>query len=109
MSNKVKSQLRDIMLQAHTFIRKNGMSLSAALKCAWANAKLRAAMASRIVKFYFVKVDGTTREAYGTLKADIVPATQDSGRKPNPSVQVYYDCEKEAWRCYKRANLLRIA
>ncbi|MCR5158642.1 MAG: SH3 beta-barrel fold-containing protein [Prevotella sp.] len=112
MSNKAKNQLRDIMLQAHTFIRKNGMSLSEALKCAWANAKLRAAMTTRIVKFYFLKLDGTTREAYGTLKADIVPATLDSGRKPNPSVQVYFDTERGEhgeWRCFKKANLLRIA
>ena len=97
------------MLQAWQFIRKNGMSLTDALKCAWANAKVKAAMHLRIVKFYFLKIDGSVREAYGTLKADLVPQTGDSGRKPNPTVQVYYDTEKAAWRCFKKANLLRMA
>ena len=109
MSTQARNQRRDIMLQAWQFIRKNGMSLADALKCAWANAKVKAAMTQRIVKFYFVKIDGSVREAYGTLKADLVPQTGDSGRKPNPTVQVYYDCEKEAWRCFKKANLLRMA
>ena len=109
MSTQVKNQLRDIMLQAWSFVKVNGMSMAEALKCAWVNYKVRAAMVSRIVKFYFLKVDGSVREAYGTLKSDIVPPTQDSGRKPNPSVQVYYDTEKASWRCFKRANLLRMA
>lgn len=97
------------MQAAWGFARINGMSMAEALKCAWCNYKVRVAMKSRIVKFYFLKVDGTTREAYGTLKSDIVPETQESGRKPNPSVQVYYDTEKASWRCFKRANLLRMA
>lgn len=96
------------MRAAWGFVKINGMSMAEALKCAWVNYKVRAAMVSRIVKFYFLKVDGTTREAYGTLKADIVPPTGD-GRKPNETIQTYYDTEKAAWRCFKRANLLRMA
>ena len=96
------------MRAAWGFVKINGMSMAEALKCAWVNYKVRAAMVSRIVKFYFLKVDGTTREAYGTLKADIVPPTGD-GRKPNATIQTYYDTEKAAWRCFKRANLLRMA
>lgn len=83
--------------------------MAEALRCAWVNYKVRAAMVRRIVKFYFLKIDGSVREAYGTLKSDIVPQTQDSGRKPNPTVQIYYDMEKNSWRCFKRANLLRMA
>lgn len=101
--------MSEIMKAAWSFVKVNGMSMAEALKCAWVNYKVRAAMVSRIVKFYFLKVDGSVREAYGTLKSDIVPPTQDSGRKPNPSVQVYYDTEKASWRCFKRANLLRMA
>ena len=108
MSTTKKNELRDIMRLAHQFVRKNGFTMSEALKTAWMNFKLKAAMMKSIVKFYFLKVDGSTREAYGSLKSDIVPETGD-GRKPNPTIQVYYDCEKEAWRCFKRANLIRIA
>ena len=109
MSTQVKNQLRDIMLQAWTFVRHNGFTMAEAMKCAWANAKVKAEMAKRIVKFYFLKIDGSVREAYGTLKADLVPQTGDSDRRRNDTVQVYYDCEKEAWRCFKKANLLRMA
>ena len=110
MSQKVKNKMREVMQLAHQFIRKNGMSLSDALKVAWANIKLKVAMKSRIVKFYFVKVSGETREAYGSLADGIIPAIEsDSSRKQNETCQVYYDCEKEAWRCFKKANLLRIA
>lgn len=85
------------------------MSLSEALKVAWVNIKLKVAMKSRIVKFYFVKISGERREAYGTLAENLIPQVGESGRKPNETVQVYYDSEKEAWRSFKKANLLRIA
>jgi hypothetical protein len=110
MSTQVKNQLKDIMTQAWSFVKKNGMSMTEALRVAWLNFKVRKAMAHRIVKFWFLKVDGTTREAYGTLKSDIVPpTTENDHRKKNDSLQVYYDTEKAAWRCFKRANLLRMA
>ena len=104
MSTQVRNQLRDIMLQAWRFVKRNGMSMAEAMKCAWCNHKVRTAMMSRIVKFYFLKVDGSIREAYGTLKSDIVPPTSESNRKKNVIVQVYYDTEKAAWRCFKRAK-----
>ena len=110
MRQIVKNTLREVMQLAHQFIRKNGMSLSEAMKTAWVNIKLKAAMKSRIVKFYFVKISGEIREAYGSLADSIIPAIEgDNSRKQNESCQTYYDCEKEAWRCFKKANLLRIA
>lgn len=75
--------------------QENGYTLSEALKVAWANVKLHAAMQTRIVKFYFQKVDGTIREAFGTLKSSILPPAKESGRTPNPTCQVYYDTEKK--------------
>lgn len=110
MSTQVKNQLKDIMFLAWSFVKRNGMTMAEAMKCAWCNYKVRTAMKSRIVKFWFMKVDGSTREAYGTLKNDIVPATNENDhRKKNDTLQVYYDTEKAAWRCFKRANLLRMA
>jgi hypothetical protein len=83
--------------------------MSDALKAAWRNFKLRAAMAAKICKFYFLKVDGTIREAYGTLASGIIPETAGNDtRKKNETVQTYFDTEKQEWRCYKRANLIRI-
>lgn len=101
--------LREVMLLAWQFVKKNGFSMAEAMKAAWANIKLKAKMALGIVKFYFQKVDGSIREAYGTLKADLLPDTQGSERRPNPTVQTYFDTERESWRSFKRANLIRIA
>lgn len=97
--------LSSLMKTAWQFVKKNGFTLSQALKEAWANAKLVAAMHEGIVKFYFIKVDGTKREAYGTLKHELVPPTGDN-RRNNNTCQVYFDTEKEAWRCFKKANLI---
>ncbi len=117
MSNERRSTLSQVMNLAWQFVKRNGFNLSQAMRAAWANVKLKAAMAGRIVKFYFAKVDGTTREAYGTLNADLIPgneATATEGatkkqRKPNDTVQTYFDTEKQEWRCFKKANLLRMA
>lgn len=109
MSTKIKNQLKEVMLMAWTFVKRNGFSMSEAMKCAWANMKLKAAMKQRIVKFYFKKVDGSVREAYGTLKGNLIPATSGDNRKKNDTVQVYFDTERQEYRCFKKANLLNIA
>lgn len=107
MSTQRKMTLRDIMTLAWRLVKRNGFSLSEALKVAWHNAKLKAQMSKGIAKFYFRKVDGTIREAYGTLKSDLVPdLVGDRKRKPNDTVQTYYDTERQEWRCYKKANLM---
>lgn len=96
------------MTLAWQFVKRNGFTMSEALKAAWANIKLKAAMKQRIVKFYFQKVDGSIREAYGTLKENLIPATSGDNRKRNDTVQVFFDTEKQEWRCYKKANLISI-
>lgn len=75
MSTQKRNQLSEIMRLAWQFVRKNGYTMAEALKCAWANMKLKAAMKDRIVKFYFQKVDGSVREAFGTLKESLLPPT----------------------------------
>lgn len=105
-----KSDLRSIMQMAWQFVKRNGFTMSEALHAAWLNFKLKVAMAVRIVKFYFQKVDGSIREAYGTLRSDLIPEVKgDDKRKKNDTVQVYYDTEKMEFRCFKVANLVRIA
>jgi hypothetical protein len=105
---KKKEFLSNIMRLAWQFVKRNGFTISQALKTAWANAKLNLAMKLRIVKFYFMKVDGSMREAYGTLNDSIVPATGGDTRKKNDTIQVYFDTERQEWRCFKKANLLSI-
>lgn len=98
------------MKLAWQFVKRNGFTMAEALKAAWLNFKLKIAMAVRIVKFYFQKIDGSIREAYGTLRADLMPATSgNDNRRKNDTVQVYYDTERQEYRCFKKANIIAIA
>lgn len=108
MSTKFRSQMKEVMQMAWSFVRKNGYSMSEALKCAWANLKLKTALKAKIVEFYFKKTDGTIRQAFGTLMSDRVPETKGT-KKTADNCQVYFDCEKEEWRCFKKCNLVKMA
>lgn len=108
MSTKMKSTLKEVMLLAWQFVKKNGYTMSEAMKCAWANIKLRALLGKKVVEFYFKKTDGTLRQAFGTLMSDRVPETKGTHRTAE-SCQVYFDTEKEEWRCFKKCNLIKIA
>lgn len=109
MSMNAKNTMREVMILGWQLVKRNGYSKSEALKVAWLNIKLKAQMKSRIVKFYFQKVDGSIREAFGSLAENIVPPTTGAGRRTNDTCQVYYDSERQDWRCFKKANLLSIA
>ena len=105
----MKYNLSEIMRTAWRFVKCNGFTMSEALKQAWLNIKLKAKMMLGVVKFYYEKINGEIREAYGTLNNRLVPHTLGTGRRANETVQTYYDTEKGEWRCFKVANLLRIA
>lgn len=110
MSTNFKNSMREVMSLAWQMVKKNGFSMSEALKTAWANLKLKSEMKKRIVKFYFKKVDGSVREAYGTLNEKLMPAvTGNDKRTKNDTVQTYYDTERGEFRCFKKANLMSIA
>ena len=110
MSNAFRSQISEVMCLAWQMVKRNGYSMSEALKTAWMNIKLKAAMKERIVKFYFQKVDGSIREAYGTLKDSMLPDSKGTdSRKKSDTVQTYFDTERGEFRCYKVANLVKIA
>lgn len=110
MSANFKNQMREVMSLAWSFVKRNGFSMSEALKTAWANLKLKSEMKKRIVKFYFKKVDGSIREAYGTLNEKLMPAvTGNDKRAKNDTVQTYFDTERGEFRCFKKANLMSIA
>ena len=102
--------MKEVMSLAWQMVKKNGFSMSEALKTAWANLKLKAEMKNGIVKFYFQKIDGSVREAYGTLCEKLMPAvTGTDKRAKNETVQTYFDTEVNEFRCFKKANLIKIA
>lgn len=109
MSTTLRNQMREVMSLAWQLVKRNGFSMSEALKTAWANIKLKLRMSKGIVKFYFQKIDSSIREAYGTLQESLLPETKGSGRKHNDTLFTYFDTECESWRSFKKANLLKIA
>ncbi len=109
MSSERKSTLANIMRLAWQFVKRNGFTMAEALKVAWLNAKVTKAMRTGIVQFFFMKVDGTLRQAFGTLDPHRLPETQGSGRRPADTVQVYFDTEKQEYRSFKKCNLYKMA
>lgn len=105
----LRTELSELMHKAWQLVKTYGLSLSEAMHKAWMLFKLRKAMKSGIVKFYYEKLSGEIRTAWGTLKEDLIPATSGDNRKKNDSVQVYYDNEKQSYRCFKVVNLIKIA
>lgn len=98
-----------IFKMAWEMVKKLGYTMGEALQTAWANAKFKAVASKKIVEFYFRKVDGTTRQAFGTICGDLVPSTSGTdNRKKNDLIQTYFDTEKNEWRCFKKFNLIRV-
>ena len=98
------------MKTAWYFVKQNGMNLADAMRCAWRNAKLKAAMlAGKAVKFVFRKADGSLREALGTLaQAAINYIPNGNGRQAPDTIQRYWDLEKAGYRCFTKANLVTV-
>lgn len=109
MSTTFKNSMREIMSTAWQFVRKNGYTMSEAMKVAWANYKLKQAMKNKIVRFYYRKVSGEVREAFGSLQDKLLPPTQGTGKKANDTLFTYFDCEKNEFRSFKKCNLIKIA
>jgi len=75
-------------------------------------ADLREEMLTRVVEFEFIKEDGSTRHAHGTICPDFLPQVESDGNPkkaptaPNYGCFRYYDVEKKAWRAFSVVNLI---
>lgn len=108
MSTSRRYTLSNIMNNAWMLVRRFGLTISQAMRKAWAVSKLKDAMRKGIVKFTYAKLDGSIRTAWGTLKESLLPPTAGS-RKPNDTLVTYYDTDKQAYRCFKIANFIEMA
>lgn len=109
MATEFKNKMRDLMKRAWMLVKVYGFSMAEAMKQAWLVLKLKAALKNGIVKFYYQKLNGEVRTAWGTLKDGLIPETKGTERKKNESLITYYDNEKQAYRSFKVANLIKIA
>lgn len=80
-------------------------SFAEALTHAWRVVKLQFALCTQaVVNFTYKKVDGSIRDAVGTLET--VPTPKGGYRKPNYSILNYFDLQQRDWRCCKVENLI---
>lgn len=80
-------------------------SFSEALVHAWKTIRLQLALCTQaLVRFKYLKVDGSVREAVGTL--DSVPMPKGGLRKPNYGILNYFDLQQQEWRCARVENII---
>lgn len=97
---KMKSKL---FRMAHS-IKSQFDNFALALAHAWRVIKLQSLMMVRNVKFQYRKVDGSIRDAVGTLTVKY--ESKGTGNpSPNDSM-MYFDCEANGFRSFKIANLI---
>jgi len=111
MSTNFRNSMREVMKNAHRFFKVTGESFSECLKKAWAVFKLARAMKTRTVQFFYQKVNGEVRQAFGTMRDEVI-ADKIKGndtRKKNEDLLTYWDTEKESFRSFKKFNLIKIA
>lgn len=98
------------MNYAHHIYASANYTWSAALKKAWTLYRLVKAMRKGVVKFYFEKVDGSARVAYGTLCNLPAGITFKRGSKaPNFATLCYWDTKKNAFRSFRVENFICVA
>lgn len=110
MSTTFKSNMREVMSNAWRFFKVTGESFSDCLKRAWQVYKLAKEMKKRTVQFFYQKVSGEIRQAFGTLEESVIADNvKGTGHKPNDNLFTYFDKEKNEFRSFKKFNIIRIA
>ena len=108
MTTLFKSQMRQVMSDAWRIHRVTGESFSESLKRAWLLLKLKAQMKQKTVQFFYQKVNGEIRQAFGTLRDEVINTiVKETGRKPNDNMFIYFDTEKQEFRSFKKFNLIK--
>lgn len=100
--------LSAIMSEAHRIVSITGMTLSEALKKAWMNAKLLISMKKRVCHFFYKKISGEVREAYGTMMDRVIEGKVNGNGKRGKDCFTYYDTAADGFRCFKTYNIIAI-
>ena len=102
-----RTDLSTIMHEAWQLVKTYALTISEALKKAWAWFKVVQRMKSGVAEFRFEKVNGEVRQAFGTLSEERLPKVENrKNRAHSTFIQVYFDVEKQAFRSFKKINLI---
>lgn len=107
-SEQFRKDMHFVMKTAWTFVKKNNMDLSSALRLAWKNYHLKKKLSSSFsVEFEFKKKDGSVRHANGTMMKEIVDGKiLGTGRKIPEDNMLFYDNDEQGFRSLKMINLI---
>ena len=100
-----------VMSYAHHIFESTSVNWSTALKKAWTLYRLAKMMRQGVVKFFYEKVDGSARVAYGTLcnLPAGVTSRRSATKAPNFATMCYWDTKKQAFRSFRVENFIAIA
>ena len=60
-------------------------------------------MKQKTVQFFYQKVNGEIRQAFGTLRDEVINTiVKETGRKPNDNMFIYFDTEIGRASCRER-------
>lgn len=106
---KKKNNFRaNVMKYAYQIWNSTRQNWSDCMKKAWSLYRFVKHLKSGVVGFAYKKVDGTVRNAYGTL-SNIYYGSEFGTKKftkPSYKTIVYFDVEKNAFRSFKVENLI---
>lgn len=108
--NKTSFRTR-VMSYAHHIFESTTVNWSTALKKAWTLYRLAKMMRKGVVKFFYEKVDGSARVAYGTLcnLPAGVTSRRSATKTPTFGTMCYWDTKKNAFRSFRVENFIAIA
>ena len=98
-----------VMSYAHHIAVASTATMGEALTKAWQLYRLAKKMRKGVVKFYYEKVDGSARVAYGTLADLPAGVTSRKGKAPNFGTMCYWDTKKQAFRSFRVENFIAMA
>jgi WYL_2, Sm-like SH3 beta-barrel fold len=106
MTTTTHHRLSSKAMTVANFLRKQGWTLSEALKKGWQVAKCWWAMRKGAVLVSFQKKDGTVTERRATLNDGLYTYEVQGGNKANPLQVCFYDLTKSAFRSFCAGNLV---
>ena len=111
MTTSIKNKMRKVMQLAHRAyqLKSSSMSWVECLKQAWQVVKLESAMKTKVVEFFFMKMNGEVRQAFGTLLQSHIDYTPNGKGYACKDCTKYWDEVKGEWRQFKNYNLIRVA
>lgn len=102
-----RNELSKIMRQAWAIYKATKQAFAVCLCKAWGLWRMAKRMRTEVVKFAYLKADGTIRKAIGTLK-DTAELVKGTGRTDTGKAFKYYDVEAEGFRSFKVENLIAV-